>query len=211
MKEFDLSVHLNKIKEEKVSTLKELVLKNRSVRRFKQNQSVSMETLKELVDLARLSPSAANKQPLKYVISNESDKNKRIFPHLAWAGYLSDWKGPAEGEQPAAYIIICVDKTIAKEDINCDHGIAAQSILLGAVEKGLGGCIIGSINRDVLQTDLNLPDYLKIMLVLALGVPNEQITIEKIDNKHDIKYWRDPNNVHHVPKRILDEIIYITK
>lgn len=186
-------------------------MKNRSVRRFKENESISMDKLKEWIDLARLSPSAANKQPLKYIISNETERNTKIFKHLAWAGYLTDWKGPAEGERPAAYIIICGDKDIAKEDINCDHGIAAQSILLGAVESGYNGCIIASIKRDDLRKDLSIPNEFEILLVIALGVSNEQIRIEPMDEIHSIKYWRDENSIHHVPKRSLDEVIYELK
>ena len=191
-----------------MSTIKELVKKNRSIRRFKEYESISEETLKNLIDLGRLSPSAANKQPLKYILSNKLERNIKIFNQLAWAGYLTDWKGPIEGERPAAYIIICADKRIAKEDIDCDHGIAVQSILLGAVEMGYGGCIIGSINRKGLRNDLAIPDEFNILLVLALGVPNEQIAIESMEEKHGIKYWRDENSVHHVPKRSLDEVIY---
>ena len=188
--------------------IKDLIKKNRSVRRCKENESISFETLKNLVDLARLSSSAANKQPLKYILSNDPGRNEKIFDQLAWAGYLADWKGPAEGERPAAYIIICSDTRIAKEDINCDHGIAAQSILLGAVELGYNGCIIASINRKGLSADLAIPDELKILLVLALGVANEQVRIEPMNEDHGIKYWRDANSVHHVPKRSLDEVIY---
>ena len=188
--------------------IKELVKKNRSIRRFKEHESIPIQILRELIDLARLSPSAANKQPLKYIISCEPERNERIFKHLAWAGYLLSWKGPTEGESPSAYIIICGDKSIAREDINCDHGIAAQSILLGAVEMNYGGCILSSINRDGLRLDLGIPDEFNILLVLALGVPSEQVIIEPVKDEHGIKYWRDENSVHHVPKRSLDEVIY---
>ena len=130
--------------------LKKLIQKNRSYRRFDQSKLVDKKLLRDLVDLARLSPSAANLQPLKYVLINDPDLNKKIFPTLSWAGYLRSWPGPDEGERPAAYITILGDTAI-KKTINCDHGIAIQSILLGAVEKGLGGCVIASINRDELR------------------------------------------------------------
>ena len=186
--------------------IRELVLKNRSYRRFYQDKPVEAGLLKQLIDLARLSPSAANLQPLKYIISAEPERNSLIFPTLAWAGYLTDWPGPAEGERPAAYIIILGDKRI-KRKIDCDHGIAAQSILLGAVENGLGGCIIASINREELRRVLNIPEDFDILLVLALGVPDEKIQLEIMDREANIKYWRDEQNVHHVPKRALDDII----
>ena len=149
----------------------ELIKKNRSCRRFHQNHTVDLETLKELVDFARLSASAANLQPLKYVLSCAPEKNALIFPCLGWAGYLKDWPGPEEGERPSAYIIILGDSTITKV-FGCDHGIACQSILLGAREKDLAGCIIGSIQRNKLREILNLPPHLEILLALAIGKPH---------------------------------------
>jgi nitroreductase len=186
--------------------IKDLIIKNRSYRRFYQDDPVSLETLRGLIELARLSASAANKQPLKYILSSDPQKNAEIFQTLAWAGYLKEWQGPEEGERPAAYIIMLGDKTIA-QSFGCDHGIAAQSILLGAVEKGLGGCIIGSIRRNELSQLLHIPDDYEILLVIALGKPKETVVVEPIGPEGDFKYWRDENGVHHVPKRELDEII----
>ncbi|MBW6518851.1 MAG: nitroreductase family protein [ANME-2 cluster archaeon] len=186
--------------------IKELIRKNRSYRRFHQEETIAPETLRELIDLTRYSASGANLQPLKYILSCESGKNDLIFPHLAWAGYLKDREGPAEGERPPAYIIIVCDTDISSS-AGVDHGIAAQSILLGAVEMGLGGCIIGSIERDGLRKALGIPPRYEILLVLALGKPKEDVVVETAGTKGDIKYWRDEEDVHHVPKRALDEII----
>jgi nitroreductase len=186
--------------------LKDLVRKSRTVRRFYQDTPVDIDTLRELVDLARLSPSGSNLQALKYSISCELEKNARIFPTLAWAGYLKDWPGPQEGERPSAYIIILGDSTVNKT-FGCDHGIAAQSIMLGAVEKGLGGCIIGSIKRAELAATLNIPPQYEILLVLALGKPKEIVQIEPIGPDGSVRYWRDEQQVHHVPKRGLDDVI----
>jgi len=186
--------------------IKDLILKNRSYRRFHEEEAVELDTLRSLVDLARLSASAANRQPLKYILSCDPKRNALIFPHLAWAGYLKDWDGPQEGERPSAYIIILGDKEISRS-FGCDHGIAAQSILLGAVERGLGGCIIGSIRREKLRQALQIPDRYEILLVLALGKPKEKVVIETLGPDGDIRYWRDKEGVHHVPKRSLDEII----
>ncbi|MCX5833542.1 MAG: nitroreductase family protein [Deltaproteobacteria bacterium] len=186
--------------------IKELVTKNRSYRRFYEDVPVSLEALRELVDLARLSASAANMQPLKYVLSCERKKNALIFEHLAWAGYLKDWPGPTEGERPSAYIIMLGDTEIAK-NVVCDHGIAAQSILLGAVENGLGGCMIASIQREKLREALNIPLRYDILLVLALGKPRETVVIEKMGPEGNVRYWRDAGGCHHVPKRSLEEII----
>ncbi len=186
--------------------LKDLITKNRSYRRFHQEASVSTEILRELVDLARLSPSAANRQPLKYFLSNTPEINSKIFPCLAWAGYLTEWPGPEEGERPAAYLIMLGDFKITNIFL-CDHGIAAQSILLGAAEKGLGGCIIGSVNRDKLRENLELPSHLEILQVIALGKPKETVIIDPLAIDGNIKYWRDQHGVHHVPKRALDDLI----
>jgi nitroreductase len=186
--------------------LKDLILKNRSYRRFDRNHPIALETLRELVELARCSASGANRQPLKFYLSNAPERNAAIFPHLAWAGYLRDWPGPDEDERPTAYIIILLDKEISAS-AGCDHGIAAQSILLGAAERALGGCMIGSLQRQGLAQALGLPPRYEILLVLALGKPVEEVVLERVGPAGDIKYWRDERRVHHVPKRSLEEII----
>lgn len=186
--------------------IRDIVLKNRSYRRFDENFTITKETLISLVDLARLSASGANRQPLKYILSWEANKNARIFQHLAWAAYLKDWPGPSEGERPTGYIIMLGDNEI-NPNIDCDHGIASQSILLGATELGLGGCIIHSVNRDKLRTELGIEDRYAIKLVLAIGKPVEQVVVEELPEDGDYKYWRDELQIHHVPKRSLEEII----
>jgi nitroreductase len=186
--------------------MKELVARNRSYRRFHQEVTIELDTLKELVDLARLSASAMNLQPLKYYLSCEPRKNALIFQHLGWAAYLRDWPGPAEGERPSAYIIVLGDTGISKA-FGCDHGIAAQSILLGATEKGLGGCMIATVHRQELSQALRIPSHYEILLVIALGKPKEKVVIDSVGGDGDIKYWRDSQAVHHVPKRSLDDII----
>jgi len=184
----------------------ELIRKNRSYRRFYESYELDLSTVFELVDLARLSPTARNDQPLKYIISCDSPTNMEIFSTLSWAGFLKDWEGPEEGERPAGYIIMLHDTQITK-NIDCDHGIAAQSILLGAVEKGLGGCILGSVNRDTLRQKFNIDDSLEIIQVIALGKPQEEVVIESVNEKGDTRYWRDENQIHHVPKRELEDIV----
>ncbi len=188
--------------------IKDLITKNRSHRRFFQEVAIEHRTLRELVDLARLSPSAANLQPLKYILSCDTRKNALIFPCLAWAGYLKDWPGPPEGERPSAYIIILGDTQISRT-IGCDHGIAAHSILLGATEKGLGGCIIASINKQHLRDALHISPRYQILLVLALGKTREKVVIESVGPDVSVRYWRDENGVHHVPKPLLDDLIIV--
>ncbi|MBN2687527.1 MAG: nitroreductase family protein [Deltaproteobacteria bacterium] len=186
--------------------LRDLIVKNRSYRRFHEDVPIAEETLRELVDLARLSASAANRQPLRYLLSSHPKMNALIFPNLAWAAYLRDWPGPSEGERPAAYIIVLRDNIIGDPG-HCDHGIAAQSILLGAAEKGLGGCIIASVKRKNLAKLFGIPEKLEILFVIALGKPRERVVIETVDDPGDIRYWRDSDGVHHVPKRSLEDII----
>jgi nitroreductase len=186
--------------------LKEIIQKNRSYRRFHEEVAIGRETMLELVDLARLSASSGNLQPLKYLLADSPFMNNKIFPHLQWAGYLTGWPGPAEGERPTAYIVILHDTSISKS-VNCDHGIAVQSILLGATKRGLGGCIIASMNKTELTAALKIPEHLQILLVIALGKPSEKVEIDEIDADGDIKYWRDEKGVHHVPKRKLKDII----
>jgi nitroreductase len=182
-----------------------LVARNRSFRRFYEKQRIPISTLRKLIELARLSPSGGNLQPLKFIPINNPRRNALIFPCMAWAGYLKDWPGPAPGERPSAYIIILGDNDIRKE-ISCDHGIAAQSIMLGATAAGLGGCMIGSIDRPRLRRVLGIPVRYEILLALALGHPRETVVLETA-RRGEIKYWRDAAERHHVPKRPLREII----
>jgi nitroreductase len=186
--------------------IKELVEKNRSYRRFYQEVRIERGTIEELIDLARLSSSGANLQSLKYIIACDEEKNNKIFPYLKWAGYLSDWDGPREGEKPSAYIVMLADKEISANHF-WDHGIACQSILLGAVERGLGGCMFGAIDKQGLTLALDLQEKYEILLVIALGKPKEQVVIEDLKDSKDIKYWRDENEIHHVPKRSLKDLI----
>jgi len=189
--------------------LKDLILKNRSYRRFYQSEKISLAQLRDWVDLARNSASARNSQSLKYILSTDEPLNTQIFEQLAWAGYLTAWKGPEEGERPSAYIVLLND-TFVSGNYFCDDGIAMQSILLGAVEAGYGGCIIHSVNRNKLREILNLSEQFEILYVLALGKPKETVVLDELEGS-DIKYWRDENQVHHVPKRALNEIILEVK
>ncbi len=186
----------------------ELVKANRSCRRFDQENPhrINSDTLKKLIDLGKCSASAANLQPLKYMISTDSSKNEEIFSCLTWAAYLKDWKGPKKGERPSAYIVMLGDTAITK-NFRCDHGIAAQSILLGARAMGFAGCMLAAIDHKKLKAFLNIENHLEILLVIAMGTPKEEVRLEELMPGASIKYWRDDNNIHHVPKRRLEEII----
>lgn len=188
------------------SDFKDLVKKNRSCRRFDNTHKIDEKTLQQLVELARNCASAANNQPLKYVICRDEDKNKEIYSCLGWAAYLKEWKGPVKEERPSAYIVILGDHSVS-DKFWCDHGIAAQTILLGARTMGLAGCMFGAINIKKLKVSLEIADHLEPKLVVALGKPVEIIQIDDLGEDGDIKYWRDENRVHHVPKRKLEDLI----
>lgn len=179
---------------------------NRSCRRFKEGSPVKEKTLRRLIGYVRQSASGANLQPLKFILSFTEDQNSQIFPALSWAGYMPEWGGPAEGERPSAYIIILGDTAITKS-FQYDAGIASQSITLGASELGLGACLIGSIKRTLLREALSISDQYEILLVIALGKPAEKVVLDEIGGDGDVRYWRDERNVHHVPKRGIDELI----
>ncbi len=187
-------------------TLKDLILQKRSCRRFYEKETISLDTLKDCIDLARLTASSGNLQPLKYIVSVRKEINDIIFPHLAWAGYLTDWDGPQSGERPPSYIIVLADKNI-HFPIDCDHGISAQTITLAATEKGLSTCILSAIDRRNLRQALNIDNRYEILLVIAIGRCREKRILEEVKNDGSIEYWRDEQGQHHVPKRSLNEII----
>jgi len=185
----------------------ELVAATRSVRRFHEQRPVSLAALRELVDLARQTASAANAQPLQYILCADAALNEQIFSRLVWAAALKDWPGPASGERPAAYIVVCVDAQTKEANARVDAGIACQTILLGARARGLGGCMLGAVDRQRLRGDLDIPENMNILYVLALGEPKEQVVLEPLPKDGSVKYWRDAQGVHHVPKRALAEVI----
>ena len=193
-------------------TIKDLVLANRSYRRFDGTHGIARTVLRDLVGLARTTPSGGNLQPLRYVLSCSAEGNALVYATLAWAAYLPDWKGPPVQERPTGYVVMLRDLAItgaAKINVaDIDVGIAAQTILLGAVERGLGGCMFGSVRREELARGLGLPDTLAIALVIALGRPVEKVVLDALAPGGSVKYWREPDGTHHVPKRGLDELIF---
>lgn len=188
--------------------IKELIYKNRSYRRFDESYEITESFLKDIIDLARVSGSAANRQPLKYRIINKKDELDIIYSNIKWAAYLTEWNGPEEGERPSAFIIILYDKNIEanRDYLFCDLGLAAQNILLGLVENNLGGCMMASINKENIINKLKINKQYEILLILAAGKPDEKIILDDVKDK-DIKYFRDKNDIHHVPKRKLSDII----
>lgn len=187
--------------------LKELVAKSRTYRRFYEDEIIPTEVLKELAGLARFIPSTSNSQALRFRLCNTPGENEAVFESLGWAGALPDWEGPEKGERPSAYIIILCDLSIGKNKLY-DDGIAAQTIMLGAAEKGYGGCILANVKRSHLAQALHIdPAHYSIDLVLALGKPKEEVVIVPVKENGDVRYYRDENQVHYVPKRTIEELI----
>jgi len=186
--------------------LTELLIKSRSYRRFDESVKISQEVLRDLIDATRYCPSAANRQPLKYRLVFEKNETAQVFDCLKFAAYLSDWSGPAKGERPTAYVVVLGDETVSKFS-EVDAGIAMQTILLRATELGFGGCILASVQREKLREVLALDERFHIGYVIALGKPAETCVIEPLGKDGDIKYYRDADGVHHVPKRNLDDLL----
>ena len=185
---------------------RDIVTKCRSYRRFDGACPVTEDALRDLVELACYVPSSKNLQPLKFIAVCDSSLVEAIYPCLSWAGYLADWSGPAAGERPPAYIVMLGDLFVSS-DFACDSGIAAQTILLGATASGLGGCILGSLDRQKIRELLKIPERFSLLMVIALGKPIETVVIDQMGEDDSVRYFRDANGIHHVPKRVVDDVL----
>lgn len=183
----------------------ELAKRRRTIRRF-QKKKIPYDILEACVDTARLAPSGANMQPCEYVIVDDATLLPRVLSTLKWAGYIEPKGNPPLGEEPAAYIVILMNRQKRPQGGNHDVGIASAYISLVAYEHGLGSCLLGSVDRDRLRQILKVPEQCEIDLVVALGYPNESPVVE--DFVDSIKYWKDEEGVLHVPKRKLAEILH---
>lgn len=188
----------------------EAIKSRRSVRMFRQ-EAISKESLLELVEAARCAPSAANRQPLEFVIADSEERRNEIFAQLAWAAYVQPRRDPPAGKQPVAYIIVLVNTERAMANLgNVDAAAAIENILLAAQGKGIGSCWLGSINRDELREILDIPDKYDIDSVVTLGYSDEAPVME--DCKGDsIEYYLDDKDVLHVPKRPVRSITHMNK
>ena len=182
----------------------DLILGNRSYRRFNEDRKVAKDELLKMVEGARMSASAANLQRIRYALVDGEEQCAAVFDTLAFAGYLKDWDGPEKGERPTAYIVLMSEKE-PDTNLAIDVGLAAQSILLVAREMGLGGCMFRSFKAERLIPVLNKSPY-KPILVIALGEPSEQVSTVDAENG-EIKYYRDGEDRHVVPKLPIEEII----
>ncbi len=185
---------------------RELVTQCRSYRKFDGTHPVTEVAVRELLELACYVPSARNLQPLRYIAVCDPPEVEALYPTLSWAGYLADWPGPVEGERPPAYIVMLGDLGISR-DFACDSGIAAQTILLGATAAGLGGCILGAVDRKKIRELLRVPETFSIIMIIALGKPMETVVIDQMDENDSVCYFRDANGIHHVPKRMVGDVL----
>lgn len=193
--------------------MQEIIAKTRTFRRFIQKETISTTILHELIDLARMGGSARNSQPWQYLVVNTPELCAKVFPFLAWAGYLPDWPGPMEGERPSAYVLCLLNSKRLRGspgEAQFDLGVATQNLLLGAMEKRIGGCRIGAFNPKLAEL-FELPEHLTLSLVIALGKPRETVIVEDCKDDDDIRYWRDEHGVHHVPKRSLKSCLVTLK
>lgn len=188
--------------------LKQLIHDSRTVRRFQEDKTVDLTTLRNLVELTRYCPSGRNAQPLRYIIINIPEEREKVFPLLKWAGYYTDWDGPEPGERPAAYLIQCLDTNYGNNCL-CDDGLQLEAIILGMNTLGLKGCLIKAFDLVKLTEVMNIPERFVPRYVLAIGYPAEEVKLEDMpgNDDADFKYYRTPDGIHHVPKRPLDELI----
>lgn len=186
----------------------ELISKRRTIRQF-QPESIPENVLIKLVDLGHLAPSAANLQPLEFIVISDPEVRKEVFPCLRWAAYISPAGNPAPGHEPTAYIIILVNTEIREKGYEYDVGAAAENIILGALTQGIGSCWLISFDRERLREILSIPEKYRLDSVIALGYPAEEPVVEEFQGS--VKYWKDEAGVLHVPKRKLEEVIHFNR
>ena len=188
---------------------KDIVKASRSYRGYDESYRFSREELEDFVDCARFAPSSVNAQPFRYYLVWEKEEIDRIQPLTGWAKALPQIDLPHPGKCPTAFIIICQDLNLGASipRYQKDVGIVAQTMILAAAEKGLGGCMIGSFNAGAVKEELKLADNLTPVLVVAFGKPAEKIVLTEINEGESIYYYRDENDVHYVPKRKLSDIL----
>lgn len=189
-------------------SLYEQVISRRSIRQFK-SLPIRRELLLKLVNAARLAPSAANRQPLEYVIVDDEDVKAKLFPCLKWAAYIAPEGDPKPGQEPAAYIVVLVNTKIRQSGFERDVGAAMENMILSAWEEGVGSCWIISLNKEKMRPILDIPSEYSIDSVLALGYPLEDPVVE--DMKENVKYWKDETGRLHVPKRTLKDVLHINR
>jgi len=186
-------------------TLIDFILSRRSIRQFKPDP-LPRDILLGLVDAARMAPSAANLQPLEFILVTDEAIRKSVFPCLRWAAYIAPGGNPRPGHEPTAYVVILVNTKIRDKGFERDAGAAAENLILAAWTCGIGSCWVISVDRSPLQAILNIPETYSIDSVIALGYPDESPVVEDLTDS--VKYWKDESGRLHVPKRKRTEVIH---
>ncbi|WP_308773913.1 nitroreductase family protein [uncultured Bilophila sp.] len=189
----------------------ELVTGARTCRRFREAEGMPAGTLEWLVECARVTPCGGNAQALRFAAAETPEACAAVFPALKWAGMLTDWDGPEAGERPTGYLVILGEAGTRAKLNAIDAGIAAQTIQLAAYTRDLGCCIFLSFDPRRIRETLGIPENLEPLLVLALGAQKEVRRVETVGADGSVKYWRDAQGVHHVPKRPLKDLLIIKK
>ncbi len=193
------------------SSFSELAKSRRTIRLFDQ-KPVPPDLLRSLVDIARFAPTGSNRQPLKFVIMYDQNLVEKVFSFTAWAGLVRPRRTPPESKRPRAWILVLIDKQIKKKGYETEMGAAVSSILLAARATGLGTCWIGSLNRKELRKLMEIPDRYIIGDIVAIGYPAEQPRAEEAETSNPadleaVKYYLDDDNLLHVPKRPLTQLL----
>lgn len=184
----------------------ELIKSRRSIRQFKP-KTIPQEILTECVDAARVAPSAANLQPLEYILVTDKEQIDFLFPLLKWAGYINPKGNPKPGQRPTAYLIVLLNENISEKWRYHDVGAAVENFMLAALSYGIGSCWLASVDRESLRSYYGISEDYTIDSVVALGYPAEEPLLETSDET--VKYWQDAHNRLHVPKRSLKNILHI--
>jgi nitroreductase len=188
-----------------IKDVKILIEKNRSYRRFDFGRKITEDVLVDLVDAARISQSAANLQPLAYMTISTEEMVVKVHRHMRWAGYLPDWNGPGDAERPVAYVIVLGDTEVKQTYREVDAGLAMQNMCICAASEGIGSCMIGNLDKKMLVELLEIPERYEIIYAVAFGFPVEQVQL--VPFAGDVKYYRDENQKHFVPKRLLKDVL----
>ncbi len=184
----------------------DLILSRRTIRQFKP-ESIPRDLLTDMMNAARMAPSAANRQPLEFIAVDDPELRNRIFPCVKWAAYIAPEGDPKPGQEPTAYIVNLGDTEVRTSGFEWDMGASIENMILTALERGVGSCWMLSIDRDKIREILNIPSRFKIDSILALGYPAEESVAEKM-NGDSVIYWKDDRGVMHVPKRDLNKIAH---
>jgi len=183
----------------------DLILSRRTIRNFKPDP-LPPGTLERLAGAARVAPSAANLQPLEFIVIDSPEVRAEILPCLKWAAYINPAGNPLPGHEPAGYVVILLNSGIREKMFEYDAGAAIENMIIAALGEGIGACWLLSIDRERIREILKVPESYRVDSVLALGYPDESPVVEELGES--CKYWKDENGILHVPKRKTADVIH---